>query len=169
MTWHVRPSLNGSVGNLSGAFYRDPELAMRPVFDRLGELEILQEVTADEAPASDMTLIHELDDLIRKGTDPETAEPVGGVMVAASADEEVEDDLAGLATTGSAVFDHGEVEVLLCKLGGTAPLETFLRYLAQSKGFRRLGRKVRMGLETELEMLARRGRIEIRSGIVRLS
>ena len=151
------------------AFYRDPELAMRPVFDRLGELEILQEVTADEAPASDMTLIHELDDLIRKGTDPETAEPVGGVMEAASADEEVEDDLAGLATTGSAVFDHGEVEVLLGKLGGTAPLETFLRYLAQSKGFRRLGRKVRMGLETELEMLARRGRIEIRSGIVRLS
>lgn len=90
-------------------------------------------------------------------------------MEAASADEEVEDDLAGLATTGSAVFDHGEVEVLLGKLGGTAPLETFLRYLAQSKGFRRLGRKVRMGLETELEMLARRGRIEIRSGIVRLS
>jgi very-short-patch-repair endonuclease len=58
------------------AFYRNPELAMRPVFDRLGELEISQEVTAAEAPASDMTLIHELDDVIRKGTGPEEA-PAG--------------------------------------------------------------------------------------------
>ena len=46
------------------AFFRNPELAIRPVFDRLGELQIPPEANIDQAPVSDMTLIHELDELI---------------------------------------------------------------------------------------------------------
>jgi len=46
------------------AFYRNPEVAMRAVFQRLEELEIQPEVGTDDAPASDMTLIHELDRIV---------------------------------------------------------------------------------------------------------
>lgn len=55
------------------AFYRNPEYAMKPVFERLEELEIKPEASIDEAPASDMTLIHELDRLVEeiRGAEPE--------------------------------------------------------------------------------------------------
>jgi hypothetical protein len=42
---------------------------MRPVFDRLAELGIPPEANLDGEHAPDMTLIHELDDLIRNGLD----------------------------------------------------------------------------------------------------
>jgi len=47
------------------AFFRNPELAMRPVFARLNELGIAPEAENVAQPQSDMDLIHELDDLIR--------------------------------------------------------------------------------------------------------
>jgi very-short-patch-repair endonuclease len=49
------------------AFFRHPDLAMRPLFERLGELGIPPEANIDDAPAADMTLLDELDDLIRDG------------------------------------------------------------------------------------------------------
>lgn len=53
-------------------------------------------------------------------------------------------------------------------MGGTALLDAFLREFARTKGFQRLGRNVRKGLETELDMLSRKGRILIRGGMIRL-
>ena len=49
-------------------FYRDPQLAMGPVFARFNELEIPKEALI-MAPrsAADMTLVHELDNLIEQG------------------------------------------------------------------------------------------------------
>ena len=49
------------------AFYRNPEEAMRPVFERLAELEIPPQTSTPGDPiAPDMTLIHELDNIIAK-------------------------------------------------------------------------------------------------------
>ncbi|MBX3331794.1 MAG: AAA family ATPase [Nitrospira sp.] len=59
------------------AFYRDPDLAMRLVLDRLRELGIPPEGNSNEAPSSDMTLIHELDNLIRNSFEGDSDEPVG--------------------------------------------------------------------------------------------
>ena len=66
------------------------------------------------------------------------------------------------------IFGHGPVEALLGSLGGTAPLDVFLRDFAKSKGFQRLGKNVRKGLETELDMLSRKGKILIKGGVIRL-
>ncbi len=46
------------------AFYRNPELAMRSVFDRLGEIGILPEGDTAEEPGTNMILIQELEELI---------------------------------------------------------------------------------------------------------
>ena len=149
------------------AFYRNPEFAMRPVFDRLGELEIPQEASADDPQTSDMTLIHELDDMIRNGLGGD--ELVAETSTETSADAKCDDDL-GIANgeMPPTDFDHGQVEALLSSLGGIVSLETFLRDFAKVKGFQRLGRNVRKGLEAELEMLGRKGKIAVKSGIIRL-
>jgi very-short-patch-repair endonuclease len=147
------------------AFYRNPDIAMRSVFDRLGELEIPPESNVDEPQASDMTLIHELEDLIRTGFGSDA--PLMEVAAESSEDEKA-DDLFSISMTEPASFDHGQVEALLGELGGSASLATFLRDYAKSKGFQRLGRNVRKDLETELEMLARKGIVEIKSGMIRL-
>jgi len=52
------------------AFYRNQELAMQQVFKRLEELEIPPESHIDETQVSDMTLIHELDDIISHRLNP---------------------------------------------------------------------------------------------------
>jgi very-short-patch-repair endonuclease len=49
------------------AYYRNPELAMRPVFERLEELEISPGSNIPDSTSADMTLIHELDQLILSG------------------------------------------------------------------------------------------------------
>ncbi|MDP1612460.1 MAG: AAA domain-containing protein [Sulfuritalea sp.] len=148
------------------AFFRNPELAMRPVFDRLGELGIPPEANIVEAPKSDMTLIHELDDLIRNGFETQN-----GLSLVAQpeVDVQAEDDgdFVTLMSAGTN-FDHGQVEALLGSLGGTAPLDVFLRDFAKSKGFQRLGKNVRKSLETELDMLSRKGKILIKGGVIRL-
>jgi very-short-patch-repair endonuclease len=150
------------------AFYRNAELAMRPVFERLAELDISPEVAAGETPTSDMSLIHELNDLILKAAGPERDEPTIELTEADTEGDAFEDTFAGLTSGGSATFDESEIEGLLRGLGGQAPLEAFLRQFAHSKGFQRLGRKVRKRLEQELERLSHKGRIEIGSGVVRL-
>ena len=43
-----------------------------------------------------------------------------------------------------------------------------LRDFAKSKGFQRLGKNVRKGLETELDMLSRKGKILIKGGVIQL-
>jgi len=152
------------------AFYRDKELSMRPVFERLAELEIPPEVNEDEQPAYDMALLHELDDLvaqeikieeIEKYEDPESDK----LDTRARSGDQKEFD--GFATS-PADFDHKQVELLLGSMGGTAPLDDFLRQFAKAKGFQRLGRSVRKGLESELVRLSHSGKIAIKSGVIQL-
>ncbi|MFZ2627560.1 MAG: AAA domain-containing protein, partial [Rugosibacter sp.] len=146
------------------AFFRNPELAMRPVFDRLGELGIPPEADIAEAPESDITLIHELDDMIHKGFETED----GLSLVVEPVIEAEDDGDVAIPMPSGTNFDHGQVEVLLGSLGGTAALDTFLRDFAKSKGFQRMGKNVRKSLEIELDMLSRKGKILIKGGVIRL-
>ena len=147
------------------AFFRDPELAMRPVFDRLGELDIPPEANAGESPGPDMSLIHELDGLIRDGFDAEgvLATPLEFIVNTAMADAK---DIG--IPKSSALFDDGQVVSLLGTLGGAAPLDVFLRAFSKAKGFQRLGRNVRKSLEEELSMLSIERKILIKGGVIRL-
>nr|EDZ38297.1 MAG: DNA helicase [Leptospirillum sp. Group II '5-way CG'] len=150
------------------AFYRDPEIAMRPVFTRLAEIGILPGEYVNEVQVSDMTLIHELDDLIRKDVEVEQTE--AGTSAETSdiaSDNDLDPEFESFSATISDT-NSGQVEALLDKIGGIAPLEMFLRELAKAKGFQRLGSNVKKGLETELEMLIRRGKISINNGIIKL-
>lgn len=145
-------------------FFRNPELGMRPVFDRLGELGISPEAYNTEAPESDMTLIHELDDLIRNGLEQD--EVIHTIAEPVIETEYDGDDL--IPITAGMNVEHGQVEAILKSLGGIAALDTFLRDFAKSRGFQRLGKNVRKSLETELDMLSRKGKILIKGGVIRL-
>ena len=83
-------------------------------------------------------------------------------------DDGYDDDVAPTSATRILGFGHGQVEALLGTLGGTVQLEAFLRDFVKAKGFQRLGRNVRKGLQTELERLARKGKILMKDGIIRL-
>jgi len=172
------------------AFYRDPEMAMRPVFERLTELEIPQETLDAEPLPSDMTLVHELDDMIARRFEeemevieastipapPEASGPTSvesaviGTERSAHATPEIlkptPDDIDFVPHTAD--FDHGQIEAYLGNSGGMAPLDAFLRDIAKANGFQRLGRNVRKELEVELAKLSRRGRISIQGGVIRL-
>lgn len=149
------------------AFYRNSEEAMKPVFERLAELEIPPEAfTAGKPPASDMTLIHDLDDIIATGFEEvELTEPNKRVyqMDAKPAEPDLFAD-----SLHSIDSDNVHVETLLSHMGGIASLENFLREIAKSKGFQRLGKRVRIGLETELATLTRQGKIAIEGEVIRL-
>ena len=83
-------------------------------------------------------------------------------------DDGYDDDVAPTSATRILGFGHGQVEALLGTLGGTVQLEAFLRDFVKAKGFQRLGRNVRKGLQAELERLARKGKILMKDGIIRL-
>jgi len=52
------------------AFYRDPEFAMKPVFACLNEQEIFPIADREEQPHTDLTLLHEIEELISQGGEP---------------------------------------------------------------------------------------------------
>jgi len=150
------------------AFYRDPEFAMRPVFDRLAEIGIPPGAYVNEDQVSDMTLIHELDGLIRSRAEVE--QPEGGNSTETSdieSDDDLDQEFEHFSATKSDI-DPGQVEALLDKVGGVANLEVFIRDLAKAKGFKRLGSNVKKRLKLELNRLVRRGKITINNGIIRL-
>jgi very-short-patch-repair endonuclease len=55
------------------AFYRNPHLALQPVFERLDEVGILPEPETDRSLPADQTLIDELDALIATHAAPAAA------------------------------------------------------------------------------------------------
>jgi predicted RNA binding protein YcfA (HicA-like mRNA interferase family) len=152
------------------AFYRNPELAMRPVFARLAELEIPQEAfTKAPEQAADMTLVHELDEIIAQGF--EADEPAEAAVPAEAPEIVIDDPLALIGLSPAATspdFNHGQVEAFLARKGGVAPLETFLRELAAAVGYQRLGKNIRASLEAELAKLQRKGKVSLSGGIIRL-
>jgi len=59
------------------AFYRNPDMAMQTIFASLREQEISPIAARDEDPNTDLTLIHEIDEIIRNGFDSEEEDHAG--------------------------------------------------------------------------------------------
>ena len=119
-----------------------------------------------------MTLVHELDALIKQGVNVEEVQEQEALvsdapdLIAGGGDQS---EFGGFAANPDPDdFDHGQIELLLGSLGGMASLDDFLREFAKAKGFRRLGSNVRKGLESELTRLSRTGKFTIESGVIRL-
>jgi len=152
------------------AFYRNGDTAMRPVFDRLRELEIPAEVDADvhAAVGMEMKLIHELDALMQNGL-PADESPADTLQVPSESmpEKQAAPELDGLVPLPPD-SNLAQIEALLRGLNGDTLREQFLRDLARARGFQRLGRKVREGLEAELEMLAQQGRVAIAGDSIQL-
>jgi very-short-patch-repair endonuclease len=159
-------------------FYRNSELAMQTIFSKLEELEIPPEGNSTEAPLNDMTLVHELVELMNRDT--ESAESVvDHADLDGDAIQVLEDGDFGLEVDGSLDLgsfsgipvdrQRGQVEMLLESLGGAASIEDFLRHFAKAKGYQRLGKIVRKSLKSELSSLKRKGKISIENGAIRLS
>lgn len=150
------------------AFYRNPDLAMQPVFARIVELEITPEAFST-APhqAADMTLVHELDEIISQGLE---AQGTAGARVqndAPATAEEASKESPDLPYSATLELDLKQVEVLLSRNGGKASLETFLRDLATAAGYQRLGKNIRAGLLAGLMELQRLGKVSVSGDIVR--
>ena len=64
--------------------------------------------------------------------------------------------------------EKGKYSTINARLGGFAPIESFLREIAKHKGFKRLGKNVRKELESELKKLLHEGRISIDGDVIRL-
>ncbi len=148
-------------------FYRNPEQAMKPVFERLAELEIPQGAfSTPESPVSTMTLVQELDDIIvQELINPESDQSEESEN---SEGTEKTEQKSGSSEESSKNFDHAEIEMVLARLGGFAPIESFLREIAKHKGFKRLGKNIRKELEAELKKLLHEGRISIDGDVIRL-
>ncbi len=139
-----------------------------------------------EAPAHDMTLIHELAALVIANgeTPPDTAgtdeaddlrfeDPDFDLEESSTMDVGaftggLDGLKAGYFAENQTDLKRGQVEMLLEALGGTASLPEFMRNLANVRGYRRVGRLIRKSLQSEITALRRKGRIAIENGRIRL-
>ncbi len=126
------------------AFYRDAELAMRPVFERLEELEIPKEAGLGEKPVDDLSLLYELDAIIAGGF--QDGEFDGEQFIDMPAQEESVEFIRE-----NPVGASSPVSSYLVKNGGRASLEDVLRELAKVQGFQRLGKNVRQKIFDDLK------------------
>lgn len=184
------------------AFYRDADAAMVPVFERLRELEIPQEADADLPSEDDMSLIHELDELIiQMSQEPSSADSADDtvselakeqapldVPVFGRRDEIIDIQVDARVDQG---FDMGSNPAtdpvhnpdlfnmprydsvdntysLLRGLGGVAHIESFLRDIAKSHGFQRLGRNVRDKMMEQVHAMAAAGKIDFDGQTIRI-
>ncbi len=159
------------------AFYRDAEAAMKPVFARIKELEIPQEVSDgpnDPPTTDDLTLIHELEALIERMNQP------ADIVMPSPPGEETQRPLELISTpheiTSPDEHDSDLIEVTIAetpvaivnRMGGTVELENFIRALARSKGFVRMRQSVRDRMMDELKVLINDGHLVLEHEIVRL-
>lgn len=150
------------------AFYRNPDLAMQPVLARLAELEIAQEAFSTVAvQAADMTLVHELDEMIALGMEARGTAGTKDLNAPSETAEEQSEASGYVPHNATLEIDHEQVEVLLSRSGGVASLEIFLRDLAMAAGYQRLGKNIRAGLLAGLMKLQRLGKVSLSGDIVR--
>ena len=154
------------------AFYRDAESAMRPVFERLRELEIPQEADTDLSDTTDMSLVHELEEMIAWGNlDTLSSEGCSQESSDSMVMTAIEDTIPVFMTSDKNQDDPepGSPFGLLKSLGGMAQLEHFLREFAKSQGFQRLGKNVREKMMDELNTHVRKGHVVIDGKAVRIA
>ena len=167
-------------------FYRNPDQAMEEVFAKLDELGIPREGSNGEAPATDMTLIHELAAFVN--ADGELLADLnesgdGEDLQFENSDFDLEEkstvDVGAFsastdgAKTGYLFANHpdgklGQVETLLEALGGTASVADLMKQLAKIRGYSRVGRLIKRSLRSEIVSLKRKGKVSIENGTIRL-
>jgi len=165
------------------AFYRDPDKAMEPLFNRLEEIGISKEGDENVAEMLDMSLVHELDEIIANGFASEHVDETDcesslsdDSLDTAIADDELEttefplEENTAMRLDGSGTsVGVADPETLLRQMGGTAQLETFLREFAKKRGYQRLGKNVRRQLMTELKRYAQKDLMVITDEIIKLA
>jgi superfamily I DNA/RNA helicase/very-short-patch-repair endonuclease len=149
------------------AFYRDADAAMRPVFARLLEMAISKEADRDLPDPANNSLIHELDDLIRRRFVPsDELNDITETEHEKSGGYEPTGETAGL--DGIPPKPDGP-ESLLRQMGGLATLEGFLREYALLRGHTRLGKQIREQLTEELHRLVSHSKaMAITNGVIQL-
>lgn len=169
------------------SFYRDAQSAMEPVFKRLEELEIPREANQNLPPISDLTLLHELNEIIEGGfqtDDDESNSASSDIYLAdeehAADDEQISDDEDEKQTQIPFSSDNpffaqphsqdtfGVIDILK-KFGGQAPLEDVLRELSRSRGFLRLGKNVRAQMMKDIRKVTRKNIAILEKGILKLN
>jgi very-short-patch-repair endonuclease len=151
------------------AFYRSPEEAMKPVFERLSELGIPATGQAQQEQIEDWTLLHELEDIIA----------VANESAAESAQEEEPQNESheDNGQNSQAMFDdvdlsniqqHCELAEILRVIGGKTHIETLLRSWAQVRGYKRIGKNIKLAFDNELNAHERQGTIRVSNDIVGL-
>lgn len=162
------------------AFYRDAEAAMRPVFDRLRELEIPTEAYEEVKEEEDFSLIHELQAILDGMVEGHfQSEQVNGLELTEEgrADEDDQDVVAVPSSEGVIEISgsddlldtgNGSAHSLLISLGGAVDLEQFLRHLAKTRGYIRLGKHVRAEMMGEVDQCIRAKRAVIQGKELRL-
>lgn len=136
------------------AFYRDAEAAMKPVFERLVELEIPKEAAMGDEGIDDMSLIYELDNLI-------ACDFVNYGSNAGEVSELFESEVSYEQADVQSMQLETDLTNYLVRIGGRALLEDVLRERAKARGFQRLGRNVRQQLLDELNAELQDGLIQI--------
>lgn len=157
------------------AFYRNPDAAMKHVFNRLMEMGILPEGQGEEEHLIDWTLIHQLDEIVQQTTaldevsqatqeSEEQERPIDQVLGGNTINlDAIQTDFMSLRCADDLV------KQLLNELGGNVPMKIFLRHYAKARGYQRIGKKIRLELELNLKELERMGIITVNGNIISFS
>jgi very-short-patch-repair endonuclease len=134
------------------AFYRSPDDAMKPVFDRLEELGIPAEGDIAEERRDDWTLIHNLERLVVEARMDETTDsPADSVEYEPPSTPEHEEDESARSSAAYSTQDPTlSVEQILRQRGSRMLVEHVIRIWAVSRGYQRIGRHIRERFNSEL-------------------
>jgi very-short-patch-repair endonuclease len=141
------------------AFYRDADDAMKPVFERIRELEIPQDQDVGLADVQDRSLIHELEEIISRNY--------------RQADLDSEDELEDIDATGDAssndesrkMFEARSTDLeantddVEGEMTDPVELEHFIRQMAKAMGYVRLRQTVRDRVLVEIEKRVKSGQL----------
>ncbi len=171
------------------AFYRDEHDAMEPVFKRLAELEIPKEANLDLPQISDLTLIHELDQIIDAGfvlysdgiksSDSDITSLFEDELSVDSEDNENDEnqdnqlnilDCLSSPVLGSSLnVTQSPVTVIdiIKSFGGQASLDDVVKELSRAKGFVRLGKNVRAEILKDVRKQMSSNQLILEDGLVK--
>ena len=150
------------------AFYRDADAAMKPVFERIRELEIPQEQDSDISDAQERSLIHELEEIISRNHQRVISDLDDNFIDAAenttAAREEYREDQIGSEMV--APFLPADIDENISEMGAPIELEQFIRDMAKSMGYVRLRESVRDRVLRDIHQRVQFGQLVVENGLV---
>jgi very-short-patch-repair endonuclease len=141
------------------AFFRDPDLAMKSVLERLEEIGILPEIHRPEEYSTDMTLINELDQLINEGIDLIDDDDQVSVKEKENSSSETRKDKA------SSII---KLEELILSYGQAVHISDLCKDISIDRGYKRLSSNLRRKIELEIKAAVKKGMIIVEDDMVQL-